>query len=46
MGKTGLENSEKLKKKLSDSEVSYGNTATGDRDSFTVAFKGENHPVG
>jgi hypothetical protein len=35
-----------LKKKLSDSGVSYGNTATGDRDSFTVAFKGENHPGG
>ena len=45
-GKRDLQTVKKLKKKLSDSGVSYGNTATGDWDSFTVAFKGENHPGG
>ncbi|MDR0612711.1 MAG: hypothetical protein LBG45_04410 [Dysgonamonadaceae bacterium] len=45
-GKRDLQTAKKLKKKLSDSGISYGNTATGDRDSFTVAFKGENHSVG
>jgi IS1 family transposase len=35
-----------LKKKLSDSGVSYGSIATGDRDSFVTAFKDENHLIG
>jgi IS1 family transposase len=45
MGKRDLKTAEKLKKKLSDSGVSYGSIATDDGDSFVAAFNGENHLI-
>jgi IS1 family transposase/transposase-like protein len=45
-GKRDLHTARKLRKKLSDSVVSYGSIATDDWNSFVVAFKGENHLIG
>jgi IS1 family transposase len=45
-GKRDLKTANELKKKLSDSGVSYGSIATDDRDSFVTAFRDKNHLIG
>jgi IS1 family transposase len=45
-GKRDLKTANGLKKKLSDSGVSYGSIATDDRDSFVSAIKDKNHLIG
>jgi IS1 family transposase len=41
-----LKTAKELKKKLSDSGVSYGSIATDDWNSFVSAFKDKNHLIG
>jgi IS1 family transposase len=45
-GNRDLKTARKLKKKLADSGVSYGNIASDNWDSFITAFKGDNHITG
>jgi IS1 family transposase len=45
-GKRDLKTANELKKKLSDSGVSYGSIATDDWNSFVTAFKDQNHLIG
>jgi IS1 family transposase len=45
-GKRDLKTANGLKKKLSDSGVSYGSIATDNRDSFVTVFKDKNHLIG
>jgi hypothetical protein len=44
-GKRDLKTANGLKKKLSDSGVSYGSIATDEWDSFVTAFKDKNHLI-